>query len=66
MSGTILICKKSLYKSTYNGNAFTVGKPYRVAEADSDYIWVVDDEGKKFSFSREEVVGYYYFNSYFI
>ena len=47
-------CKKSLYKSTYKGNAFIKGKSYTIAKEDNLFIWVKDKENNDFNFSIKE------------
>lgn len=45
-----LLCIKSLYKSTYNGNAFDKDKTYEIIRENEHIVWVRDNEGKEFSF----------------
>lgn len=59
-----LKCKKNLFKSTYNQNAFTEGNEYEVVKED-DYIWVVDNTGREFNFSSTEKHPFYYIKDYF-
>lgn len=58
-------CKKSLYKRTYKGNAFTKGKTYNIVEEDNNHFYLIDNEGHKFNFSKELKSPYYYINDYF-
>lgn len=46
-----VLCKKSLYKSTYLKNAFTKGKRYEFIRED-DLVWIRDSMGREFSFAR--------------
>jgi hypothetical protein len=49
--GTLLKCKKDLYKSTYESNAFVSGKEYEVVKVEDNLIWVKDEKGREFSFT---------------
>lgn len=58
-------CIKSLRKSTYNSLAFKSGKKYEVESIDKDFIFVKDEKGHSFNFSREASNVFYNFNDYF-
>ena len=61
----ILKCVKSLYKSTYEKNAFTKNKLYNILSEDNVYINIVDNEGRDFNIAKN-VDGYsYVFSDYF-
>lgn len=65
-----LKCIKSLYKSTYNGNAFDSGRNYRVlfierAEDGRDLIFLQDNLGNEFNLSIEMGLPYYWVDEYF-
>jgi len=58
--------KNSLYKSTYNGYAFNRNKEYIIDHEDEKRIFIIDNEGKPFSFSKlNNNAGYYYIEDYF-
>lgn len=57
-------CIQSLYKSTYNSNAFTKGRKYYIVEEDSEQYWVQNDEQLKISFSKVKGTGGYLFDEY--
>lgn len=58
-------CKRSLYKSTYRGNAFTKGKIYNVIEEDDDFLYIEDNKSQRFNFSKIKNEPYYYIDDYF-
>lgn len=58
-------CKKSLYKSTYKGYAFTKNKKYIIKSEDKDYIYLIDNQGNIFDMYKNPSNIYYYFNDYF-
>ncbi len=58
-------CKKSLYKSTYKGNAFTKDKTYNIVDEDDDFFYIIDNEGRKFSMHKTPSNTYYYIDDYF-
>lgn len=58
-------CKKSLYKSTYKGNAFTKGNEYEVVREEKRFVWLIDNTGKEFSMCKENQYGYYFIKKYF-
>jgi len=60
-------CIKSLWKSTYQGLAFTAGQDYRVLNTvnEEKYIIIFDNEGQCFSFSRVAKFGFYFIDEYF-
>lgn len=61
----MLMCKKDLYKSTYNGNAFDAGKEYVVDSTDKDHVWLLDNAGQKFNLSKVKNEPYYFIGDYF-
>lgn len=67
----IVICKKSLYKSTYKKNAFIEGKIYHIKSEDADFYDIFDEnkEDKKavgyMNFSKTQKVPYLFFDDYF-
>lgn len=64
-----LLCKKSLFKSTYEGNAFNQGVEYEVVstEKDNDWTFVRDEEGQAFGpFVRREDGRSYVLHDYFV
>lgn len=73
--GKLLICKKDIFKSTYCKNAFDNKKQYNVVELDSRYpwvqandpelIWVLDNEGQSFSFTKHQETGMHFIKDYF-
>jgi hypothetical protein len=60
----VLKCRKSLFKSTYRKNAFTKGRKYEVVSED-DYVWVRDNTGRPFTFSRTSGGPFYVLSDYF-
>lgn len=62
----IIVCKKDLYKSTYNKNAFSLGKSYEVINNDNDFYYVLDNNGKEFNFSIKDELPYYFLSEYFL
>ncbi len=59
-------CIKSLYKSTYGSNAFVKNKTYSSSIPGDDFIWIKDEEGNTFSFSKDIIWGMYQFDDYFV
>jgi hypothetical protein len=60
-----LKCKKSLYKSTYKGNAFTKGHSYIITSEDDIFLNLQDNEGNEFNFKKIHSETFYYINDYF-
>lgn len=58
-------CIKSLYKSTYESNAFDFNKPYLIESENDKFYYVVDNCGRAFSFSKLDTNEYYKFDDYF-
>jgi hypothetical protein len=58
-------CKKSLYKSTYKGNAFTKNKTYNVVDEDDNFFYIIDNEGQEFSMCKAQSNVYYWIDDYF-
>lgn len=59
-------CKKSLFKSTYNTNAFTKGKMYILLDENDDFYNIIDSMGHAFNFHKKDNTGtYYHFTDYF-
>lgn len=46
-------CKKSIFKSTYNGDAVTDGKTYTVYAETRHFVWINDNDDRQFSFVRK-------------
>ncbi len=59
-----LVCKKSLRKSTYRGNAFVKGRSYEVIRED-DYVWLRDEHEQEFNFARQADYISYLLSDYF-
>jgi len=59
------ICVKSLYKSTYKGNAFDIDNSYLIKSEDDKFYYVIDNTGHEFNLSKTETAPYYYFGDYF-
>lgn len=59
------ICKESLYKSTYKGNAFSKGVAYKTSREDDKFIWLVDNHGNEFDFAKTPTTPYYFIEDYF-
>lgn len=64
-NGRKIECKKSLYKSTYEGDAFTKGKTY-ILTIEDKYYWLVDNEGHEFSFTKTPGKTMYFIGDYFL
>jgi hypothetical protein len=47
-----LICKKSLYKSTYKKNAFSKNKGYLIQSEDEKFINLIDNEKRYLTFQK--------------
>lgn len=60
-----LRCKKSLFKSTYCGNAFDSGKLYIPTHKNRLFIRIIDNQGNEFDFSIKPKSPYYTFSDYF-
>lgn len=65
-----LTCKKDLYKSTYQSNAFINGKEYEISldeqyKENEDEIWIKDETGRPFTFTKVEAFGMYKVEEYF-
>jgi len=61
-----VICKKSLFKSTYKRNAFTNNKKYKIDSEDEKFYYIIDNESNQFNFSKKnDEVDYYKFEEYF-
>jgi hypothetical protein len=58
-------CKKSLYKSTYKGHAFTKGKEYVIDSEDAEFYTFIDNLGRKFEMSKKLTTIYYFVEDYF-
>jgi hypothetical protein len=75
-AATSLKCIKSLYKSTYRRNAFTKGKRYTQVTMDEHGrsilgagmgVWIKDETGHAFNFTREpNATGCYVLSDYFL
>lgn len=60
------VCIKNLYKSTYQGNAFTRGESYSIEEdIDKRFFSITDNENNKFQMSKEPLENFYYIGDYF-
>ena len=59
-------CKKSLYRSTYKGNAFTKNMRYEIVSIDKDFIFIKDNKNHIFDLKK---IGdnniFYTFGDYF-
>lgn len=62
-----IVCNKNLYKSTYEGNAFTEGSSYTINKIDKyeNQIYLIDNEGNKFNFSLIREFPFYFIEDYF-
>lgn len=60
-----VICKKSLFKSTYKKNAFTKKKKYSISSEDDNFYFLIDNGLNEFSFSKKGVSPFYSFHEYF-
>ena len=60
-----LLCKKSLYKSTYKANAFIEGNVYKILDEDDKTIFIEDETGDAFSFSKFDHGKFYFIDDYF-
>jgi len=65
-----LTCKKDLFKSTYQSNAFIDGKIYEVSfdknyEENENEIWIKDETGRPFTFTKVNSFGMYKVEDYF-
>jgi hypothetical protein len=58
-------CKKSLYKSTYQKNAFTKNKIYKCVEEDENFFYFIDNEGHEFSVHKTPSKIHYWIDDYF-
>lgn len=59
-------CIKSLFKSTYNKNAFNEDKIYNEVEDDGRFSFINDETGHAFPFSKEMERIFYSIEEYFI
>ncbi|SRR3972149_3354492 len=51
-----LRCIKTLYKSTYKGNAFTRNKLYEIrSDKNHDFIHILDNQGRFFGFEKPQL-----------
>jgi hypothetical protein len=53
-------CIKSLFKSTYKKNAFSKNKKYEIVGEDDRFIFLKDNEGNSFNFSKNNDSNVYY------
>lgn len=60
-----LLCKKSLYKSTYKGNAFIAGKHYEVVEEGKEFVWLSDEHAAIINLSIDSSEVYYELHTFF-
>lgn len=62
-----LLCTRDLFKSTYQGLAFKRGRRYEVVRDEGDLVWVADETGRPFSFTRggEAGLGLYLLRAFF-
>ncbi len=65
MASSKLRCIKSLYKSTYRGNAFVEGKEYEIASEEPNTVYVYDEHGNSFNFFKTAGTPYYFLDHYF-
>jgi hypothetical protein len=54
VAGQKVVCRKSLYKSTYRKNAFSKGRSYEVVEQEKFRIWIKDNTGRPFNFATPD------------
>ncbi len=60
-----LLCIKNLYKSTYGDQAFVLGKKYVITSSEDGFIFLTDESGKSFAFSKERREPFHYYLDYF-
>jgi hypothetical protein len=60
-----VLCKKNLFKSTYNDYAFEINKYYSLEDEDSEFYFIKDSTGHKFNFSKEVDGISYWIDDYF-
>lgn len=60
-----LKCKKNLYKSTYKGFAFNKNKEYDVIEEDKNIVYLLDNTGREFNFTKVDGNNQYKLSDYF-
>jgi hypothetical protein len=61
-----LKCKKTLYKSTYKGNAFIEGRFYFQLKEDKEFVQMEDETNRAFDFAKENrSVNFYLLEDYF-
>lgn len=60
-------CKKDLYKSTYEQNAFNENKKYEITgkEIEKNMIWLKDEAGHIFNFCLKPEFPYFCIEDYF-
>jgi len=56
-----VVCKKSIFKSTYKHDAVTSGKSYEVETETKHFVWVNDNADRQFSFVRKDSLTLYPF-----
>ena len=58
-------CIKSLYKSTYKGYAFTKNRIYDIVTDERHTVYILDNEGREFNFTRVDGNTQYKLKDYF-
>lgn len=58
-------CIKSLHKSTYKGCAFNRRKTYDVVSDEKETVFVLDNKGREFNFTKVDGNTQYKFKDYF-
>jgi len=61
----IIKAKNSLYKSTYKCNAFTKNKEYIIYSEEDKLIFIIDNVGNHFCFSKLNNNAGYFIEDYF-
>lgn len=60
-----VLCKKSLFKSTYKKNAFTESMVYFVTYEDEKFYYIIDEKNHPMNFAKEDHGVFYFFDTYF-
>jgi hypothetical protein len=59
-------CKKSLYKSTYQGYAFREGRFYLKLNEDKNFVYMKDERDNSFNFATDKTTNEFYkYEDYF-
>lgn len=59
-------CVQSLYKSTYKRLAFKKGHTYHSFEEDDEFVWLINERGNRFGFTKHKNDKNYWIDEHFV